>query len=98
MPDQLEDVGALQRVAAGEDEERNLELGDLVDEAGRLHGVELAGVRLRLRGGAAVLAGEVACLRGFPNREKRRAIVVELCHGLGDVHANRLAGSGPGRM
>jgi hypothetical protein len=37
MPDELEDVGALERIAAGEDEERNLEVGDLVDEAGRLH-------------------------------------------------------------
>jgi len=86
VPDELEDVRALERIAAGEDEERNLKVGDLVDEVGGLVGGELAGVGQGLRGGAAVLTGEVAGLRGFPDGEERRAVVVECGHGLADVH------------
>ncbi len=98
MLNELEDVWALERVAAGEDEERYLKLGNLIDEIAGLGSAELAGVSEGLGGGAAVLTGEIASLGGFPDGKKGRAIVVERGHCLADVHEMNVAGRPPGRM
>jgi len=68
----VEDVGAHERVAAGEDQDRAGERGDLVDEGEALLGAELALVRAVDRRGAAVRTREVAAARDLPGDDARR--------------------------
>ncbi len=76
VADQLENILALQRIAAREDEDRNVHVGDLVDQRLAFLVRQFVGVGNRLRGGAAVLAGQIAGLRDFPDGKKRRFVVI----------------------
>jgi nucleotide-binding universal stress UspA family protein len=75
VADQLEDVFALQRIAAGKHEDRHVHVGDLVDQRLAFGVGQLVGVGDGLGGGAAVLAGQVAGLRDLPDGQKRRFVV-----------------------
>ena len=77
MSDELEQVGALDGIAAGEHEDRDLERFDLVDKLLAFVGAELHGVALGLRGGAAVHAGEVAGLCHFPDGDEGALVEVD---------------------
>ena len=101
VTDELEDVVALERVAAGEDEDGNVHLGDLVDERLAFFVRELVGVGNGLGGGAAMLAGQVAGLRDFPDGKKGRFVVVDPAAGGNVVHrlhkaSIRIAAAGRG--
>ena len=102
IADQFEDVRALQRVAAGEDEDGHLHVGDLVDQALAFGGGQLVGVGDGLGGGAAMLAGQVAGLRDFPDGQERSFVEVQPAAGGNVVHRLHGASSGiaanrPGR-
>jgi len=81
VANQLENVGALQRVSAGEDEDGHAHLGDLVDQSLPFCVGELVGVGDGLSGGAAMLAGQVAGLRNLPDGEKRGFVKVQSATG-----------------
>jgi hypothetical protein len=68
----LEDVGAHERVATGEDEDRVRERGDLIDEGEALLSAQLTLIGAVDRRGAAVHAGEVAAARDLPGDDARR--------------------------
>ena len=72
VADQLEDVLALQRVAAGEDEDGHAHVGDLVDQRLAFGVGQFVGMGDGLGGGAAVLAGQVAGLRDLPDGQEGR--------------------------
>ena len=67
VADELEDVFALHGVAAGEDEDGDVHVGDLVDKGFAFSVGELVGMGDGLGGGAAVLAGKVTGLCDFPD-------------------------------
>ena len=77
IADELEDVFALHGVAAGEDEDGNVHVGDLVDKRLAFSVGELVGMRDGLGGGAAVLAGQVTGLRDFPDGQEGGFVEVE---------------------
>lgn len=89
--DQFENVGALDGIAAGEDEDRYLHLCDLVDEPLALRDGELKRVALGLRTGAAVDARQIASLRYFPNHDIRSLRKVD--RNLFEIHAAIAAGA-----
>ena len=78
VADQVVEVGPLERIAAGEHHQRLAEGADLVEQAVALFGGQFLGLPLGLRGRAAMDAGEVAGLGGFPDHQQR---------GLVEVHA-----------
>ena len=86
VADQLEDVLALQRVAAGEDEDGHAHRGDLVDQRLPLGVGQLVGVGDGLGGGAAVLAGQVAGLGDLPDGEEGGFVKVQPATGGNVVH------------
>ena len=79
-PDQVEQVGARQAVAAGEDEDRvrPAEPGDLVDQRQALGGAQLARERLGQGAGAAVPAGDAARPGDLPEHQHRALREVDL--------------------
>ena len=101
VANQLEDVLAFQRVSAGEDEDGNVHLGDLVDQRLALGVIELVGVGDGLSGGAAVLAGQVAGLCDLPDGKKGGFVEVQSATGGNIVHrlhrtSIHISESGPG--
>ena len=94
VADQVEEIFALQRVAAGEDEDGNVHLGDLVDERFAFFVGELVRMRNGLGGGAAVLAGQVTGLRDLPDGEEGRFVVVDPAAGGNVVHRLHETSSG----
>jgi len=74
--DEFEEVGALDGVAAGEDEDGDLPGCDLVDERFAFIRRQLGWVALGLGRGAAMDAGEVACLGDFPYGDKRALVEI----------------------
>jgi hypothetical protein len=71
MANQFKQVGALDGIAARQDENRHLQIRDLINEPFSLIGAKFQGVAIRLRGSAAMDASEVARLRDLPNGNKR---------------------------
>ena len=69
----VEDVGAHQRIAAGEDEDGAGERGDLIDEGEGLGGAELALVGPVHGRSTAVHAGEIAAARDLPGDDRAAA-------------------------
>ncbi len=88
IANQLIEIRALEGVAAGEDEDGNLHVGDLIDDGLALFSGELVGVRDGLSCGAAMFAGKITGLCDFPDGEERRFVEVQpaaggnLMHGL----------------
>ena len=62
----VEDVGAQQRLATGEDHDRFGDLADIVDELVGLGGIEVAGGGVHVGGTATMDAVEVAALGRLP--------------------------------
>ena len=93
VADQVEQVGPLERVAAGEHHQGLAERADLVQQAIALFGGQFAGAAFRLRRGAAMYAGQVAGLGGFPDHQHRGLVEV---HGVSPLlDDNGLAITGP---
>jgi len=70
MANQAEQVGPLHRIAAAENEHRRAHRRHVGQQRLALGGAELVGVAARLCRRAAVRAGEVARLRGFPDDQE----------------------------
>ena len=66
VPDEFVNVGSLERIAARDDEQRGLQLDNVLDQALRLTSRELQRIARRLCASATVHARQVARLRGFP--------------------------------
>src|SRR5262249_24786796 len=79
VPDQVEQIGPLERIAAREYHQRLAERTDLVQESITWFGGQLLVVSLRLRRGAAMYAGKVAGLGHFPDHQHRGLVEV---HGV----------------
>jgi hypothetical protein len=79
--DQLDHVRPLERIAAGEDEERPAEAAHVVHHPPRFVGAQLLRVSVGHRFGAAVLAGEVAGAGRFPDDEEGSPVEIELSEG-----------------
>ena len=77
MFNQFEQVRPFDGITASEDEDRDLERGDLTDEVLAFCRSEFAGVALELRGSAAVEAGEVAGLGDLPDGEEWTFVEVD---------------------
>jgi hypothetical protein len=102
IADQFEDVGALDRVAAGEDEDGHAHGGDLVDQRLALGVGEFVGMGDGLGCCAAVLAGQIAGLRDLPDGEKGGLVEVQLSAVGNVVHrlheaSSRIGVCWPGR-
>jgi hypothetical protein len=86
MGDQFEQIRPFDGVTASENEDGNFEVGDLIDELLAFLGREFHGVALRLRGGAAMHAGQIAGLGDFPDGDERALVEIdgvnERVHGL----------------
>ncbi len=87
VANQLIDVGPLEGIAAGEDEDRECHVGDLVDEGLAFFVVSWSGCGDGLRGGAAVFAGQITGLGDFPDGEERGFVVIQPAAG-GNVDAS----------
>ena len=72
MVEEVEEIGAHQTVAAGEDQRRPgaFGTGELLDQGNSLAGVEFRGVTCQSRAGSAVAAREEAGLGGLPEDEE----------------------------
>jgi hypothetical protein len=86
VADQFVHVGALERVASGEDENWHAHGRDLVDQRLPLGVGQLVGVGDGLGGGAAVLAGQVAGLGDLPDGEEGGFVKVQSATGGNVVH------------
>src|SRR5262249_51523503 len=69
--DDREEVGPLQRIAAGEDEDAGVEVAELLDERERLVRRQLARIAFRRRLRTAVEAPKIARARDLPDRDRR---------------------------
>jgi hypothetical protein len=78
-PDQLKQIGPLERVAAGEHHEGFAKRTDLVQQAVALLGRQFGIAALGLCRRAAMYAGKVAGLCGFPDHQHRGLVEV---HGV----------------
>jgi hypothetical protein len=76
VADQIVEIRALQRVAAGENHQGIAEGFDLVEQFETLRGVEFLRMPARLGGCAAVYACQVARLGYFPNHEHRGLVEI----------------------
>jgi hypothetical protein len=74
--DELEDVGPLERVPTGQDEQRPAEAADLVDQGEAFRRRQLVRVAQRHGLGAAVATGEIARPGDFPDDDERRLLEV----------------------
>ena len=81
--DHVVEVVALQRIAAGDDEDARLEQRDLIDEGMSLFSGQLELAAAGLRGRAAVDAGKIAGPGHFPDDDERIGV---------EVHAARAEG------
>ena len=86
VANEFEDVFALHGVAAGEDEDGNVHVGDLVDEGFAFGVAELVGMGDGLGGGAAMFTGKVTGLSDFPDSEEGRFVEVQTAAGGNSVH------------
>jgi hypothetical protein len=77
VTDELKDIGALERVAAGKDEDGDVHVRNLIDKRFAFRVRQFIGVGNGLCGSAAVLAGQVTGLRDFPDGQKRGFVKVE---------------------
>ena len=90
VANQLKKILPLQRVAASENENWNVHVGDLINERLAFLVRQLIGMRNGLRRRAAVFARQVAGLRDLPDCEKRRFVVVDLASCAKCASATRL--------
>src|SRR5579872_4507037 len=84
MADQIEQVGALERITPGKYHQRVAERADLVQQTITLFRAELARVACLHGGCPAMHAGQVAGLRYFPNDQQWRLIKVHGTSTCGD--------------
>ena len=70
MTDQLKEIGPLQRIASGEHKDRNLQVGNLVNQMLPFCSGEFHRMAIRLRGSAAMNTSQIAGLRDLPDRNK----------------------------
>jgi hypothetical protein len=81
--DKIKDVRALQGIAAGKNEDRRLQVGDIANQFFCLHGCQFQRVASGLRIRAAVTAGKIAGLRGFPDHNQGAPVQIKTrihCH------------------
>src|SRR5579885_289487 len=81
----LEQVGALEWVAAGKEHERVIELADVVEQHSGFGRGQLTRIALRAGAGAAMQASQVAGLRGFPDDDE--GVAMEVAHDMRAGHA-----------
>ncbi len=86
IANQLIQIGPLQRIAAGKHKNRNMHIRDLVDQRLAFRCRQLVGMRNRLCRRPAVLASQIARLRDFPDRQKRRLVVIQSTSGRYVMH------------
>jgi len=76
--DQIKNVGALQRVAAGEYKNRGFEGGDFIDQTLGFIGTQLKRAANRLSASPAMDTRKVACLGRFPNHDERPLVKIQI--------------------
>ena len=79
-------IGALQRIATRENEDRNVHFRNLIDEPFRFGIRQLVRMRNGLGSRAAVLACQIAGLGYLPNCQKGRLVVVDIAAGGDTLH------------
>jgi hypothetical protein len=76
--DELINISTFEGIAAGEDKNRGLQIGDIVDQATSFGSSEFGKIAQRLCAGATVNASQVASLRHFPDHDQRALVKVQL--------------------
>ena len=97
IADQFEDVFPLQWIAASEDEDGDVHIGDLINKRLAFSVRQFVRMRDGLGGGAAVFAGQITGLRDFPDGKKGGFVKVEPAASGNIVHRLHKASYGTGR-
>ena len=75
---QFEDIGPLEGISSGEDENGRIQLRNIVEELFRFCCAEFQWVTLGLRTRPAVKARQIAGASGLPDYNKRGAVQIEV--------------------
>jgi hypothetical protein len=70
MTNQFKEIRPLQRIASGEHKDRNLQVGNLVNQMLPFCSGEFHRMAIWLRGSAAMNTSQIAGLRDFPDRDE----------------------------